>query len=263
MGVNRLAFTAVSAVLWLVSHAGSAAEGSAVDRVKKAKQLVVAIDATYPPMESEGPDGKPVGFDIDLASEVAKRLGVEPKFVIISWDGIIAGLFSKRYDVIISSMNITEERKNQISFVEYAKMSQLFVAKKGTTVKSEKDLGGKTVAVQADTTSHEWVEKQKTAGVPLKAIKAFRLATDVFAAVKSGQADVIVIDEPVGKYYVKQDPSTFVIAGRALAPEPIGIAVRKSDADLHHELQKIVDGMRSDGALKKLFVQWFGGELGS
>jgi ABC-type amino acid transport substrate-binding protein len=241
----------------------SAVADPALARVKSAGKLTIAIDATYPPMESEGPDGKPVGFDIDFANEVAKRLGVKAEFTVMNWDGILAGLNSKRYDAIISSMNITPEREKQVDFVEYVKMSQLFVAKKGVNVASEKDLAGKNVAVQADTTSMDFVEKAKKAGVTLKDMKAFKLATDAFAAVKANQADVIVIDEPVGKYYAKQDPKTFVISGRAMAPEPVGVAIRKDDSDLTKQIGTIVDQMKKDGSLKKLQDKWFGGELGA
>lgn len=254
---------AALAIATLFGASSALASGKAVERVKKAGKLVIAIDATYPPMESEGPDGKPVGFDIDFANDLAKRLGVKAEFVVVAWDGVIAGLQSKRYDVIISSMNITEERKKQVDFVEYVKMSQLFVTKKGLTFAGEKDLAGKVVAVQADTTSYEWVEQQKKAGNKIKEVKAFRLATDVFAAVKAGQAEVIVVDEPVGRFYAKQDAAAFVVAGRAIAPEPVGVAVRKDDADLHKELQKHVDDMKKDGTLKKISETWFGGELGA
>jgi polar amino acid transport system substrate-binding protein len=240
-----------------------ASTAPAVDRVKSAGKIVVAIDATYPPMESEGADGKPVGFDIDFANEVAKRMGIKAEFVVMNWDGILAGLNSKRYDAIISSMNITDDRKKQVDFVEYVRMSQLFVAKKGNAVAGEKDLAGKVVAVQADTTSFDYVDKAKKAGVAIKDVKAFKLATDTFAAVKANQADVIVIDEPVGKYYTKQDPGTFQITGRAMAPEPVGIATRKGDADLNAAIARTVEEMKKDGSLKKLQDKWFGGELGA
>lgn len=255
----------MSLVLLLASMvAGTAAFGaSGLDRVKKAGKILVAIDATYPPMESEGPDGKPVGFDIEFANELAKRLGVKTEFMIMNWDGILAGLNSKRYDVIISSMNITDERKKQVDFVEYVRMSQLFIAKKGQIVSNEKDLAGKVIAVQADTTSHEFVESKRKGGIAMKDVKAFKLATDAFAAVKAGQAEVIVVDEPVGKYYAKQDPATFQITGRAMAPEPVGVATRKGDEDLSKEIGKAVDAMRKDGTLKKLSEKWFGGELGA
>lgn len=258
----KLAWFAIAFfVAQMVATQGFAA--NAFDRVKKAGKIIVAIDATYPPMESEGADGKPSGFDIDFTNELAKRLGIKAEFVVVAWDGVIAGLQSKRYDVIISSMNITAERQKQVDFVEYVRMSQLFVSKKGTNVAMEKELAGKVVAVQADTTSFEFVEKKKKEGIALKEIKAFRLATDVFAAVKAGQAEVIVIDEPVGKFYAKQDPSTFIVTGRAMAPEPVGVALRKDDKDLTKEVEKVVEGMKKDGTLKKLSEQWFGGELGA
>ncbi len=247
----------------ILGVSGPAFGASGLERVKKAGKLVVAIDATYPPMESEGPDGKPVGFDIDFANELAKRLGVKAEFIVMNWDGILAGLASKRYDVIISSMNITDERKKQVDFVEYVKMSQLFISKKGVIVSTDKDLAGKVVAVQADTTSMEYLEKRKKDGIAIKDIKAFKLATEAFAAVKAGQAEVLVTDEPVGKYYAKQDSATFQVTGRAMAPEPVGVAIRKEDADLTQEISKKVDEMKKDGTLKKTSETWFGGELGA
>ncbi len=257
-----LFFTLLAGQL-LGSIGAQAADQSALARVKKEGKLVIAIDATYPPMESEGPGGKPVGFDIDIANEVAKRLGVKADFVVMNWDGIFAGLNSKRYDVIISTMNITDERKKQVDFVEYVRMSQLFVGKKGVVVASDKDLAGKVVAVQADTTSAEFVDKAIKAGFKPKEVKQFKLATDVFAAVKAGQAETIVIDEPVGRYYAKQDPINFAVTGVAMKPEPVGIAFRKDDKDLTDAVQKIVDEMRKDGTLKRLSTTWFGGELGA
>lgn len=261
--MKRFGLLLLASLAVVLGVSSAAFAGSALERVKKAGKLIVAIDATYPPMESEGPDGKPVGFDIDFANELASRLGVKAEFVVMNWDGILAGLASKRYDVIISSMNITDERKKQVDFVEYVKMSQLFISKKGVIVSTDKDLAGKVVAVQADTTSMEYLEKKKKDGVAIKDIKAFKLATDAFAAVKANQAEVLVTDEPVGKYYAKQDNATFQVTGRAMAPEPVGIAVRKEDADLTKELSKKVDAMKKDGTLKKTSEKWFGGELGA
>ena len=236
---------------------------TALDRVKKEGKLLVAIDATYPPMESEGDDGKPVGFDIDFANELAKRIGVKADFIVMNWDGILAGLSSGRYDAIISSMNVTPDRERAADFVEYVKMSQVFVGKKGgPAVRTEKELGGKVVAVQADTTSYDYVQKAKKT-VPVKDMKAFKLATDAFAALRANQADLIVIDEPVARYYVKQDPSLFAITGRALAPEPVGVATKKGQKALHEAIAKAVAAMKHDGTLKHLQDKWFGGELGA
>src|SRR5690606_32647552 len=109
----------------------------------------------------------------------------------------------------------------------------------------------------------EYAEGVKRKGVAIKEVKAFKLATDAFAAVKAGQAEVIIVDEPVGKFYVNQDSKTFQLSGRAMAPEPVGVAIRKSDSDLHAEIKKAVEKMRQDGTMKKISETWFGGELGA
>ncbi|HLN65381.1 MAG TPA: ABC transporter substrate-binding protein [Symbiobacteriaceae bacterium] len=241
--------------------AAASGDGS-LDRVKKAGKLVVAVDTTYPPMEYV--DGnKIVGYDVDLAKAIGKKMGVEVEFQSVDWDGILTGLLGKRYDVIISSMNITPERSEKVNFVEYAKMSQVFVSKKGTDVKAEKDLSGKVVVVQADTTSHEWVEKLKAEKIKdIKEIRSFKGATDAFLEVKNGRGDVIVIDEPVGLYYAKKDAATFAVTGRAMDAEPIGVAIRKEDNDLKAAIDKAVQDLRADGTYSKIATEWFGGELG-
>ncbi len=249
-------------VLVSIALASSLGYGASLDAVKKAGVLRVACDATYPPMAFEDDKGKAIGFDVDFATEIAVRLGVKVEMIVMPWDGILAGLSSNRYDMIASAMNITPERQKAVDFVEYVRMSQLFVTKVGGKVTSEKDLDGKVVAVQVDTTSGEFVEKAIKNGVKVKDLKGFKGATDAFQAVKVGQAEVIVIDEPVGRFYVKQDAKTFAITGLAMAPEPVGLAFNKADSTLKAEVQKIVDGMRKDGYLKKLQEKWFGAELG-
>ncbi|WP_224248439.1 ABC transporter substrate-binding protein/permease [Hyalangium gracile] len=237
-----------------------AAQGGALARVQAAGVLRVAIDATYPPMEFlEG--GQPVGFDVDLAREIARRLGVSAQFVVMDWDGILAGLTSGRYDIILSSMNITPARQQQVDFIEYARMSQVFVTTRGRTIRTEQELAGHRVAVQTNTTSQRFVEQLQQRGVAVQEIRPFPGATECFAAVKSGQADVIVIDEPVGRFFSRRDDS-FVITGQALEPEPIGIAINKQDADLTAAIRQAFEDIRASGELKRLSERWFGGELG-
>lgn len=241
--------------------AAPAGDGS-LDRVKKAGKLMVGMDTTYPPMEYvEG--SKTVGYDVDLADALSKKLGVKVEPVTVDWNGIITGLVSKRYDVIMSSMNITDERKKEVNFVEYARMSQVFVAKKGVSIKSEKDLSGKTVLVQDGTTSHDYVKEVKEQRVKdIKGIISYGGATEAFQALKNGKGEVIVIDEPVGLYYVKKDAATFEITGRAMDPEPVGIAIRKEDVELAKALEKALADIKADGTYKKIADTWFGGELG-
>ncbi len=228
-----------------------------LDAVKKAGKLRVAVDTTYPPMEFEAIDGKIIGLDIDLARELAKVLKVEAEFIVMPWDGILAGLQSNRYDIIMSSMNITPERSAQVNFVPYIKMGQVFVVKKAAKpVIKDKDLEGRTVAVQVDTTSFSAVEAIKKSGVKIKDIKTFPGATETFSALKSNQADVIVTDEVVGKYYSGLDAKNFMVSGNAIQPEPIGIAVKKSDTKLLKALEEAVKTIKQNGAYARIYKQW-------
>ena len=228
-----------------------------LDAVVKAGKLRVAIDTTYPPMEFESGEGKVVGLDVDYARALAKILKVEAEFVVMPWDGILAGLQSNRYDVIMSSMNITKERQAQVNFVPYVTMGQVFVVKKtAKPVVTEKDLAGRVVAVQTDTTSFSAVEAIKNSGVKIKDIKTFPGATDTFSALKANQADVIVTDEAVGKYYTGLDSKTFILSGNAIKPEPIGIAVKKSDTKLLKALEEAVKVTRANGVFEKIYKEW-------
>lgn len=237
-----------------------AVPGGALARVQAAGVLRVAIDATYPPMEFLE-NGQPAGFDVELAREIAQRLSVRAEFIVMDWDGILAGLTSGRYDIILSSMNITPVREQQVDFVEYARMSQVFVTTRDRNIRTEEELAGQRVAVQTNTTSQRWVQQLQQRGVAVTELRPFPGATECFAAVKSGQADVIVIDEPVGRFFARRD-DTFVITGQALEPEPIGIAINKQDADLTEAVSWAFERIRDDGTLRRLSEHWFGGVLG-
>lgn len=235
---------------------GLRADGS-LDRVRQSGRLRIAIDPTYPPMEFER-DGQPVGFDIDLARHLARRLGVEPDLVVMDWAGIIAGLNSGRYDLIISSMNITEERSREVAFVPYLTLFQVFLCAQGAQVQSEADLAGKVVAVQANTTSHTYVQSLQKKGLAIRRILDTPTATDTFNALNAGQADAVVTDEPVGRYYARLNPA-FHVTGRALDAEPVGIALRKADKDLKDAVAAAVETLSADGTLHAISQEWFGG----
>jgi His/Glu/Gln/Arg/opine family amino acid ABC transporter permease subunit len=206
-------------------------------------------------------NGQPVGFDVDLSRELARRLGVTARFIVMDWDGILAGLTSGRYDIIVSSMNITPARQQQVDFVEYARMAQVFVTTRDRAIRTEQDLAGRSVAVQTNTTSQRWVEQLKQRGVAVGQLHAFPGATECFSAVKSGQAEVVVIDEPVGRFFARRD-DTFVITGQALDAEPIGMALNKQDKDLTAAITSALEDLRRSGELRRLSERWFGGELG-
>lgn len=254
----RIAKKAIACALLAVTVAGIAGcSGSKSDVLK------VGVDDVYPPMEFKDDAGKTVGFDIELSTEIAKKMGKKVEFVSTAWDGIFTALEAKKFDCIISSVSITEERqKNYIFTNPYVANAQVFIVPaKSTTINSEKDFKGKKIGVQTGTTADESADKF------LKEIsfekKQYDQIIQPFSDMKIGRIDAIIVDEVVGKYYVAQDKSSFKLAGARLSPEPIGICFRKSDTAQRDQMQKAIDSLKADGTLKKISEKWFGEDLTS
>lgn len=233
---------------------------NSLEAIRAAGVMKVGVDTSYPPMEFVDEDGKtPIGFDIDLARAVAEKLGVEAEFVVIDWAGIQTGLLGGHYDVIISSMTATEERQKEMDFVQYLEMGIAYATRPGVEVKSDADLAGKVVVVQEETTAHYYVEGLMQNGIEPAQLKSFPYATDAFRELANGMADVVAIDAPVAIYYTQIDPNQYQITGTAeLEPEPIGIALRKGEAELKEALEQAVAELEAEGKILELRQKWFG-----
>lgn len=231
--------------------------GSGLEKVKKAGKLVFATDDTYPPMEYRDEQTQAlVGFDIDLATEIAKKIGVEAAFEPTAWDGLLTGLATDKYDAVISTMNITEERQQNADFVEYAVLDQVFVIAKGATpVTSLSELPSMRVAVQVETTSQEMAEAAGATN-----ITTFDSFDQAFLEVRNNKADVVVVDEPVGLYYEARHPDTYAVSGYADDAAPVGIAVKKG-SDLAAAIEKAIADLKADGTYKQLSEKWFGRDI--
>ena len=232
-----------------------------LDRIQSAGKIRIAVANNYPPMEFRS-EGKLAGFDVDLAEQVAARLGVLVDFQEGEWDWpqVPDALKRNTCDMAISTWNITSERKEQVAFVEYLRMGLVFVCKKGTVVKSEKDLAGKIVAVGADTVQHRYVKGLLDKGIAIKEIKVVEGGGDPFPTIKKGEADVTVIDEPVGRYQARIDADFVVtgVIGHAMDPAPVGMAFRTRDRQLQEAVQKAILAMKEDGSFGRILEKWFG-----
>jgi serine/threonine protein kinase len=232
-------------------------------RVQQAGELVIAIDPAYPPMEFLR-DGKLVGFDVDLALEIARRLGVRAHFRPLSWDWpqVPKGLEAGECDIVIASWSVTEERKRQVDFVEYLRMAQVFVCRQGTVVRTEQDLNGKILAVGTDTVHHRWASTLAQRGVQLKELRIVPNpgATQLFQMVLDRQVDVTVTDEAVGRYQATIHPGLAVtgFVGHAMDPNPLGIVFKKSDKELQQVVASALQQMKDDGTFPRLLEVWFG-----
>jgi len=221
--------------------------------------LKVGLDCSYPPMEYINEKGQYVGFDIDLAKAIGAKLKMKIQFVDTSWDAIFTALLAKKFDCIISSLTITEERKKHMLFTqEYIHNSLVIVVKPGnTSIKTTKDLKGKRVGVQRYTTAEEAANKINATS-PFKILKTYDQMPEVFAALKNDKIDAIINDVIIAGYYVKKDSTSYKFSGVSFNPEPQGIAFRKEDSSLQKKVDAVITKMRADGSLAKLSIKWFG-----
>ena len=235
--------------------------------ISSAGKIVFCSDITYPPEESyKQGTTTPEGSDIDIGKGVAKRMGVTAQFDNTGFDGIIAALMANKCDLIISGMNDTPERRKQVGFVDYLKVGQSFMVKKGNpeNITGVPSLSGKSASVETGTTNKDYLDAQNTklkaqGKAPIKVV-SFPKDTDAANALKTGKVDAYFGDAPVVVYYITKDPSSFQIGGTPINPISIGIAVNKSDSELKSDVRKAIALMYKDGTMQKIVTKW---KLGS
>jgi len=229
---------------------------------KKSDVFRVGIDDTYPPMEYRDEAGNYAGFDVELAQEIAKRMGKKLEFVPTAWTAIFTALSSNKYDCIISSLSITEERKKTIAYTRpYIANNQVIIVNKDNAdISSEKDLGGRIVAVQMGTTSDDaCVEFQKS--TPFKEFKRYEGMVQALNDLKIGRVDAIVTDLVIGKYFVANDTESYKLVTTTLPNEPIAIGFDIKNKEYCAEVDKVLEEMMNDGTLAKISEKWFGEDM--
>ena len=233
-------------------------EAGGIDRVKKAGVLKVGSDITYPPFEVMEA-GKPAGFDVDLAQEIAKALGVKLEYINTAWDGIFAALKAGKFDMLLSGITITEER---IKSFDLAFSEPYFLSGQGVAVrtgerriKTGADLKGKVVGVQINTTGQAAAEK--VGGI--KEIKKYEQLPEAYADLKAKRVDAVVADYPVIVANAKEDGKFAPVRGLQLGePEKLGIPVRKEEADLLTVVNKVIADLKKSGKYNQMRKKWFG-----
>lgn len=257
-GKTSLVILSVLAMIGLLSVGVLAAEDDSLQRVLDAGKLVIGVDDAYPPMEFRNERNELVGFDIDLAREIGKRLGVEVEWVPTEWSGVILALNAKKFDIILSAMSMTEERAKQVAFSPpYLNQAQVIVvSNRSPKIEGPEDLVGKVVGTQLGSTSEEAARKVEG----IKELKTYNKFTEVFMDLGIGRLDAAVVDELVGRYYMTQRPGQFTVVAD-LVHEPIGIAFRKEDVTLRERICEIVEEIKADGTMAKISEKWFGADI--
>ncbi len=224
--------------------------------------LSVGCEVGYPPFEDFAEDGKtPVGYDIDIISEVADRLGLQVNIINTAWDGIFAGI-DVNYDVVCSACTITPGRKEEMLFSDpYISNYQAVILKAGNTKKinSFKDLDGMTVALQKETTSDQLLSDYKSTGTIKVEIVANEKILSCFTQLDNGEVDAVCVDSTVADGYLAKNPEKYVYAFKDQSePEFFGIAMGKQNTALQKAINEALAEMEKDGFIKETYEYWFG-----
>jgi len=233
-------------------------------KVQKKGSLVIGLDDTFAPMGFRDKQGKIVGFDIDLATEVARRLNLQPVFQPCVWSNIFMELNGNNIDLIWNGVSMNEAREKQVLFSRPYLNNRMviLVAKKSLSyIKSKADLNSKKVAVQSGSPAFDYVQGYKGADFNPSTLKEFVQYPDNYTALldlRYGGVDAVVLDEIIADYYNAQQRAELVKLEDAFAKEKYGIAFRKTDRALRDKIQQTLNAMENDGTAAKISKKWFG-----
>jgi len=226
-------------------------------------ELTVAIDPTYEPFTFKTADGQPTGFDVDIANALCEQIKRKCVFIEQVWDSMIPGLNAKKYDVIISSMSITDDRLKEVDFTDkYYNTPSRIVLKKGTKFTDAASIKGKKIGVLKGSTQEKYaLGELKTAGV---VVNSYEAQDQVYLDIKSGRLDGTVADymEVTGGFLSKPEGAKYELVGPDLKDPKYfgygaGIALRKGEDALKAELNGAIKAIRSAPTYKTINDKYF------
>jgi polar amino acid transport system substrate-binding protein len=247
--------TALTLGVFCISLVMGTARAGDLARVMKEGEIKIAMSGQYPPFNFVNEQNQLTGFDVQIGQEIARRIGIRAIPLSMSWDGIIAGLLANKYELICGSMAITAKRLESIDFSDpyYRSGAQLFV-KKGSAVKSVKDLEGKKVGVTLGTTYEKWV-RENIAGADVRTYKG---VPDMILEVGIGRIDGFITDKIVGALAIKENGAPIQLAGDLLYEEKMGIALRRNNPELKAAINGALAVMKNDGTYHRISMHWLG-----
>ena len=255
-----LAFLILSTVL---SACGPKQPANELEAIKQAGKIVVGTSADYPPFEFVDESGNIVGFDIDLAYEIGKRLGVEVEIVDMPFDSLIAAVQEGKIDIAIAAFNYTEERDQAVDFTDpyyYAEDGFLVAEDFAGTITQPEDVVNYKVGVQTGSTADGWVTENLVEAGLMPAENVFRYERMDQAAldVKNGRIDVLITDYIPAQALAEQVGGLKVVYHAEVSTGPVNIITPEGSTELTEALNEIIAQLLEEGFIDQLSVKWIG-----
>lgn len=217
-----------------------------IDAIKAAGKIIMLTEAAFPPFEYLSDENKVVGVDVDIATEIAKDLGVELEVVDMAFDGIILAVQSGKGDFGAAGMTVKPEREEMVNFsVKYVKSAQYIIVKADSDIKSAADLAGKTIGVQQGTTGDFYATDEVEGSTVMRFNDAITASLDL----ASGRLDAVITDELPAKSIVAANDA-LVLIEEPLTEEEYAICVAKEKADLLEAINKTITRLIEEGKIE-------------
>ena len=219
--------------------------------------LIVGFDQDFPPMGFVGDDGEYTGFDLELAQEVAKRLGLEYKAQPIAWDSKDMELESGNIDCIWNGFTMTGREDDYTWTEPYMANQQVFVVANDSDINSQADLAGKIVEVQADSSAEAALKEAPELTATFKELLTTADYNTAFMDLEQGAVDAIAMDVIVAGFQIQQRNADFKILDDSLSEEEYGVGFKKGNTELRDKVQSTLEEMAEDGTLQEVSEKWF------
>lgn len=229
---------------------------------KSENEFVLGLDDSFPPMGFRDENNEIVGYDIDLAKEVAKRLNLKFRAQPISWSAKEQELNTGKIDCIWNGLSITPERLEALAFTKpYLKNAQAVIVRADSGIQNLSDLSGKILGVQAGSSAATAIKNVPNFQKSLKELVNFSDNIMALNDLEIGGLDGVAMDSVVAEYCLKITGKPFVILQETLAPEDYGIAFKKDNTQLRDKVQSTLEEMAADGTVEKISKKWFGEDI--
>ena len=220
--------------------------------------LRIATEGAYPPFNGVDANGKLIGFDVDIAMALCEEMKANCELVAQDWDGIIPALVANKYDAIIASMSITDERKKTIDFTNKYYSNYLAIIGEKGKIAGTSDLAGKVVGAQRSTLASQWAEDNLMGKAD---VKLYDTQTAAYADLSAGRLDAMVSDIYPAMDWLK-DNSGYELSGNAIdINDQIGIGIRQGESDLKAAFNKAIDAIRTNGTYAKINAKYFSADI--
>lgn len=246
------------------TEAAGAEADQSWEKVQTAGKLIMGLDDNFPPMGFRDAKNDIVGFDIDLAKEVAKRLELELELLPIDWKMKQNELEAGNVDVLWNGYSYTEERNKENTLSKaYLANDQIVIVMANSGITDLAGMSGKKLALQEESSAEEALDAAADFKASLAEVVPFKDNVTAFLDIQSGSSDGLLVDKVVGEYYIAQqkNPADYIMLDQSLAPETYVIGFRKGEVALKDKIEETLTAMKEDGKLSEIATEWFGSDV--